>query len=167
MGCIHHRPSTNSYDYINTNRKCILFLERGFKLALPVILFKFLGNLIRETRIGSTSKKGKFIFNGRLILDILVENGLVDDLMVSGLTSELVKDAGKFFWGKNLKIMGLISKVVKLDYLHIKEDICGMGILVDNFPIFTKIDPLEVLEYYLEICNKEGIDPMVDPFNLP
>lgn len=32
-----------------------------------------------------------------MIFDILVENGLVDDLLVSGLTDELVNDAGKIF----------------------------------------------------------------------
>lgn len=95
-----------------------------------------------------------------------MENGLVNDLMVSGLTDELVKDVGQIFWGKNLKSMGLISKVVKPDYLPSKEDICGTRIHVDNFPIFTKIDPLEVMAYYLKSCNKEGIDPLVGPFNL-
>lgn len=97
----------------------------------------------------------------------MVENGLVDDLLISGLTSELVKDAEKFFWGKNLRSMSLISKIAKIYYLPTKEDICGTRIPVDNFPIFTKIDPPEVLAYYLESCNKEGIDPLVDPFNLP
>lgn len=72
-----------------------------------------------------------------------------------------------FNWGKNLKNMGLISKVIKPDYIPSKEDIYGIRISVDNFPIFTKIDPPEVLEYYLERCNKDGIYPMVDPFNLP
>lgn len=101
MGCIHHRPSTNSSDYINTNRKFMLFfLEIGFKLELPVILFKFLRDSIRENRTGSMSKKGRFILNGRLISDFLFENGLMDDLQVSGLTEELVKDAGKIFWGR-------------------------------------------------------------------
>lgn len=42
-----------------------------------------------------------------------------------------------------------------------------MRIPVDNFPIFTKIDPPEVLAYYLESYLKDGIEPMVDPFNLP
>lgn len=42
-----------------------------------------------------------------------------------------------------------------------------MRIPVDNFPIFTKMYPPEVLAYYLERCLKDGIDPMVDPFNLP
>lgn len=54
---------------------------------------------IRESIIGGYSKKNKskFIPNGRLISDILVENGLVGDLLVSGLTDESVKDAGKIF----------------------------------------------------------------------
>lgn len=69
--------------------------------------------------------------------------------------------------GKNLKSMSLIFKVVKPDCIPSKDDICGTRILVDNFPIFTKIDPLNVLEYYLENFLKDGIDPLVDPFNLP
>lgn len=82
-------------------------------MELPSILLKFLRDSIRETRTRSTSKKGRYIPNGRLISNILVENGLVDDLLISGLTEELVKDAGKIFWGKNLKSMGLTSKVVR------------------------------------------------------
>lgn len=91
----------------------------------------------------------------------------MDDLLVSGLKEELVKDAGKFFWGKNLKSIGLISKVAKPDFIPSKEDICGMRIPVDKFQIFTKIDPPEVMEYYLKSYHKDGICPMVDPFNLP
>lgn len=93
-------PSTNSYDYINTCQKFMLFfLEKGVKLGLPSILFKFMRDSIRESRTGGSSKKTKrkFIPNDRLIYDILVENGLVDGLLVSGLTEELVKDAGKVF----------------------------------------------------------------------
>lgn len=63
--------------------------------------------------------------------------------------------------------MGIISKVVRPYFIPSKDDICGMRIPVDNFPIFTKIDPPEVLEYYLESCLKDGIDPLVEPFNLP
>lgn len=62
--------------------------------------------------------------------------------------------------------MGLISRAVKPNYLHTKEDICGTRIPIDNFPTFTKIDPLDVLAYYLDGCIEEGIDPLVDPFNL-
>lgn len=94
--CIHHRPSTNNSDYINTRQKFMIFcLEKGVKLGLPSILFKFLRDSIRESITSGSSKKTKrkFIPNGRLIFDILVENGLVDDLLVSALIDKLVKDA--------------------------------------------------------------------------
>lgn len=81
----------------------LFFLEKGFKLALLAIMFKFPRDSIIETRTGSMSKKGRFILNGRLISNLLVKNGLVDDLLVSGLMKKLVKDAGKFFWGNNIK----------------------------------------------------------------
>lgn len=98
LGCVHHRPNTNSSDYINTIQKYMsFFLEKWYKMELSAVLFKFLKDSIRETKTGSTSKKGRYIPNGRLISDILVENGLVDELLISGLTEELVKDAGKIF----------------------------------------------------------------------
>lgn len=167
MGCIHHQSSRNSSNYINTIQKYMMFfLEKGFKLALPAFLFKFLMGSIRETRTGSTSKKGRFIPNGRLISDLLVENCLVDDLLINRLTEELIKDARKILRRKNLMSISLISKVLKPNIIHSKDDICGMRIPVDNFPIFTKIDPLEVLEYYLESYLKDGIYPIIDLFNL-
>lgn len=52
-----------------------------------------------------------------------MENGVVKDLLGNGLIVELVKDVGKVFWGNNLKIIGLISKVARPDYLPTKEDI--------------------------------------------
>ncbi|XP_050897261.1 uncharacterized protein LOC127104091 [Lathyrus oleraceus] len=170
IGCIHHRPSTNSSDYVNTRHKFMLFfLDKGLKMGLPSILFKFMRDSVRESRTSGSSKKNKskFIPNRRLISDILVENGLVDDLLVSGLTNELMKDAGMVFWGKNLKRMGLISRVVRPYFIPSKDDIYGMKTLVENFHIFTQIDPPEVLLYYLESCHKDGIDSMVDPFNIP
>lgn len=169
LGCIHHRPNTNSSNYVNTRQKFMLFfLEKDLKLTSPSILFKFMRDSIRESRTGGSSnkRKSKFIPNGRIISDLLVENGLVDDLIVGGLTDELVKDVGKIFWGKNLNIIGLIYKVVRPYFIPLKDDICRMRILVDNFPIFTKIDPPEILMNYLESCLKDGIDSMVDPFNL-
>lgn len=73
LGCIHHRPNTNSSDYINIIHKYMMFfLEKGYKLALPMLLFKFLRDSIRETRTESTSKKGRFIPNGRLLFNLLV-----------------------------------------------------------------------------------------------
>lgn len=74
-GCINHRPSTNSSDHINTRQKIMLFLlENAVKLRLPSLLFKFIRDSIRESRIDGSFKKtiSKFIPNGRLISDILV-----------------------------------------------------------------------------------------------
>ncbi|KAI5383528.1 hypothetical protein KIW84_070782 [Lathyrus oleraceus] len=102
---LHFMPSTNSSGYINTRQKIMLFLlDKGVKLGLPSLLFKFIRDSIIEYRTGGSFKKSrsKFIPNGRLILDILVESGVVE----SGLIEELVIDAGKVFWGKNMKING-------------------------------------------------------------
>ncbi|XP_050916319.1 uncharacterized protein LOC127131441 [Lathyrus oleraceus] len=160
LGCIHHRPSTNSSNYSNTRQKFMLFyLEKGVKLGLPLILFKFMRDSIRESRTAGSSKKTKIksIPNGRLISDIL---------MGSGLTKELVKDAGKVFWGKNLKSMGIISRIQRPDFIMSKDDIYGTRNPIDDYPIFTKTDPPRVLMAYLESCLKDGLEPLVDPFNL-
>lgn len=108
----------------------LFFLEKDLKLALPSIFFKFLRDFIIESRIGSSSKKvkGKFTPNGCLILDILVKNDLMDDLIMIGLADELVKDSGKVLWGKNLKSMGLISKISNPEHFPSKEEICGVRI---------------------------------------
>lgn len=100
LGCIHHRPSTNNSDYVNTRQKFMLFfLEKDLKLELPSILFKFMRDSIKESKTGRSSKKrkSKFIPNVRLISDILVENGLVYDILVSGLTDEILKDVKNIF----------------------------------------------------------------------
>lgn len=78
-----------------------------------------------------------------------------------------MKDAGKVFWGKNLKSMGLISRIQRPYFILSKHDICGTRNPIDDYPFFTKIDPPQVLMAYLESCLKDGLDPLVDPFNLP
>lgn len=95
-----------------------------------------------------------------------MESGLVDDLLVSGLTEELAKDAGKVLWGKNLKSMGIISIFQRPHVILSKDDIYGTRNLIDNYLIFTKIDPPQIMMAYLESCLKDGIEPLVDPFNL-
>lgn len=116
MGCIHHRPSTKSSDYVNTRQNFMLFfLKKGLKLGLPSILFKFMRDSARECRTDGSSKRTKassFLMEGSFLTFLLIMC-LVDDLLASGLTDELMKDAGKIFWGKNLKSTNLISKVVR------------------------------------------------------
>lgn len=58
MGCIHHMPSTNNSDYVNTLQKFMLFfMENGLKLDLPSIMFKFMRDSIYESRIGGPSRR--------------------------------------------------------------------------------------------------------------
>ena len=80
LGCIHHRPSSSSSDYVNTDQKCILYyLHKGLKLNLPSLLFKYLRDSIRDTR--NNMKRRDYIPMGRLILDVLIESGHVDHLI--------------------------------------------------------------------------------------
>lgn len=51
LGTIHHLPASNSYDYINTDQKCILYcLHKGLKLNLQALLFKYLRDSISKTQ---------------------------------------------------------------------------------------------------------------------
>lgn len=71
LGCIHHITSTNSPYYINTNHKYIFYyLSTRSKMNLPSILFKYMTEMVKETKNGS-SKLRKRIPLGKLIFDIL------------------------------------------------------------------------------------------------
>ena len=48
-----------------------------------------------------------------------------------------------------------------------KEEISSSYTQLVNYHIFTNIDPPEVLAYYMDICQEDGVDPLVDPPNLP
>lgn len=63
--------------------------------------------------------------------------------------------------------MGLISKIRRPEIVLTKDDIYGIRNPIDDYPIFTKVDPPQVLMAYLESCLKDGIYQLVDPFNLP
>lgn len=62
--------------------------------------------------------------------------------------------------------MGLISKIRRPYIVMSLDDICGTINPIDDYPIFTKVDPPQVLMEYLESYLKDGIDPLADPFNL-
>lgn len=99
LGCIHHRPSLNSADYINTYQKYMLYyLSTGAKMNLPFILFKYLRDMVKETRNGSP-KLRKWIPLGSLIFYILFEIKLVQTLMGVWMTKEVEFEIGKNFNG--------------------------------------------------------------------
>src|ERR1044072_5116770 len=80
LTCINPRPLNLYHDYLNANQKCFLYhLQNNDKLCLPAILFLHLKESIQESRTSANKDKEiiKYIPFGRLISDILVENGLI------------------------------------------------------------------------------------------
>lgn len=64
-------------DYINVDHKYMLYyLDKGIKMNIPSILFKYLREMVKEIR-NKVSKQWKWIPLGKLISDILVERKLV------------------------------------------------------------------------------------------
>lgn len=56
-------------------------------------------------------KLRNYIPLGKLILDVLIESGLVDHLIFLNLMEDFTVDVGKPLNRRNLKSMGLIDKV--------------------------------------------------------
>lgn len=111
LGSIHHRPTSNSSDYINTDQNCILYcLHKGLKLNLSSLLFKYLRDSVRDTR--NNMKPITYIPLGRLISDVLIESGLVDHLIRHNLMKDVTIDTGSPLNSRNLKSMGIIERVM-------------------------------------------------------
>lgn len=80
LGCIHHRSQTNSFDFINTDKKYMsYYISTSQKINLPSILFKYMREMVRETRDGR-NKMRNLIPLGRLISNVLIERNLVGTL---------------------------------------------------------------------------------------
>lgn len=79
-------------------------------MNLPPILFKYLRELVKETRDESPKPK-KWIPLGRLIPNILFERNLVQTLIEVGLIKEVEFDIRKTINGRNMKNMSLITVV--------------------------------------------------------
>lgn len=94
MGCVHNIPSTNSFDYINIDQKYMMYyLSSRTKMNITYILFKYLRELVKETR-NETPKPIKWIPLGRLISDILFESKMVKTLIYVGLKRKMNSTLG-------------------------------------------------------------------------
>lgn len=139
LGYVHHIPLINFSDYINKDQKYILFyISFGTKMNLPFILFKYLKELVKETRDGSP-KARKWIPMGRLISYVLFERKLVQTLIDVGLTKEVNIDIRRVFNEKNLKNISLISSVIDPSESLDKNAVASKRMPVEV--IFTKEDP--------------------------
>ena len=162
LGCLNPRPSTNSADYINTNQKYMLYcLKKGKKLCLPFIIFHYLKEIITKSRT-TTAREGKkiphYIPFGRILSDILVESGLVDALRDAQCTEDLVTTAGDTLDARNLKKMGVLEQVSVDPTPEAPEDVLKKRMMVNGYPLWTKLDSPEALALYIYSMQQEGID---------
>jgi hypothetical protein len=158
LACINPRPLTFSSDYINANQKCLLYhLQNKDKLCLPAILFLYLRESIQKSRTTANESKKiiTYIPFGRLISDILVENGLVKFLREEAkYPVDLVASVGDTLTAKNLKNMGIIEEVISEPVLEEDEVVLTKRQIIDGFPPFTKQDnPAVIAEFIFEMIQ--------------
>lgn len=118
------------------------YISSRIRMNLPPILLKYMRELVKETRNGGAIIR-KWIPIGRLIPDVLVESKLVETLQRLNVTKVIVTNVGKIFNKRNLKNMYLISKVIDPLEVMDMDEISSRRVSIDDYPIFTKMDPPE------------------------
>ncbi|KAI5429355.1 hypothetical protein KIW84_034094 [Lathyrus oleraceus] len=158
LGTIHHRPASNSSNYINADQKCILYcIHKGVKICLPALLFRYLRDSVRETR--NNMKLRSYIPLGRLLSDVFIENGLVDHLEKAKLMQDLVIDTGRPLNARNLKSMGIIKKIQVRPTLDTSWDsLKDQRKLPHGLARFYKNEPRDAVAIYLQRLLDEGVD---------
>src|ERR1044072_2811388 len=161
LGCINPRPSTNSSDYINTHQKYMLHcLVKHKKLCLPFIIFQYLREIIIKSRTtaGDNKKIIRYIPFGRLLSNILVESGLVDDPKDAQCTEDLKASTGEVLDAKNMKKMGVVTSVIIPPEPESSHDALMKRFFVDGYPLFYKIEPPEVIAQYIYDMQQDVVD---------
>ncbi|KAI5396791.1 hypothetical protein KIW84_062858 [Lathyrus oleraceus] len=158
LGTIHHRPASNSSDYINADQKCILYcIQKGVKINLPALLFRYLRDSVRETR--NNMKPRSYIPLGRLLSDVFIEHGLVDELEKTKLMDDLAIDVGKPLNARNLKSMGIIKKIqVKPTLDTTWDSLKDQRKMPHGLARFFKNEPRDAVAIYLQRLLDDGID---------
>src|ERR1044072_4293429 len=162
LGCLNPRPPNSSADYINTNQKNMLYcLKKHTKLCLPFIILQYLKYVInksRTTTAGEGKKLPHYIPFGRILSDILVENGLVDDLRDAQCTEDLVASTGDTLDARNLKKMGVLEEIAVDPESEDPEEVLKKRMVVDGYPIWTKLDSPVALALDIYTMQQEGLD---------
>ncbi|KAI5402748.1 hypothetical protein KIW84_050378 [Lathyrus oleraceus] len=158
LGTIHHRPASNSSDYINADQKCILYcIQKGIPINLPVLLFRYLRDSVRETR--NNMKPRSYIPLGRLLSDIFIEHGLVDALEKTRCMDDLAIDVGKPLNAKNLRSMGIIKDIRVKPTMEVTwEALKDQRKMPHGLERFFKNEPRDAIAIYLQDRLDEGID---------
>src|ERR1044072_8973083 len=130
------------------------------KLCLPFIIFQYLKESINKSR--TTADEGKKILHyipfGRILSHILVESGLVDALRAAQCTEDLVVSTGDILDDRNLKKMGVVESVVIQPVPETPQEALMKRFFVDGYPLFSKIEPPEVIAQYIFMMQQDGID---------
>src|ERR1044072_8274449 len=162
LECINPRPPNSSDDYINGNQKYMLHcLIKHKKLFLPFIISQYLRHMIiksRATTAGESKKLPHYIPFGRILSDILVENGLVNDLRDAQCTEDLVATSGDTLEARNLKKMGILEKITVDPVPEDPKDVLEKRMIVDGYPIWTKLDSPVALALHIYTMQQEGLD---------
>lgn len=124
---------------------------------LPTLLFKYLMDSVRDIR--NHMKPRNYIPLGRLISDVLIESGLVDHLISYNLMEDVTVDIGKPLNARNLKSMGIIERVLVKPTLDTSwKALKDQRKIPNGLYLFSKIDPQEVIDYYLQDLAYQGVD---------
>src|ERR1044072_6752778 len=162
LGCLNPRPHSSSADFININQKYYLYcLKKGKKLCLPFIIFHYLKKLITDTRTTASSeekKKPRYVPFGRLLSDILTENGLVQALRDAQCTTELKETTGEVLNSKNMKKISILEKVTVDPETEDPQDVIKKRMAVNGFPNWSKYDNPEAIAWYVYALELEGHD---------
>src|ERR1044072_1197409 len=162
LGCLNPRPYSSSADYININQKYYLYcLKKGKKLCLPFIIFHYLKKLITDTRTtasGEEKKKPRYVPFGRLLSDILTENGLVQALRDAQCTTELKETTGEVLNSRNMKKISILEKVTVDPETEDPQDVIKKRMAVNGFPNWSKYDNPEAIAWYVYALELEGHD---------
>lgn len=158
LGCIFHRKITNSPDYINNKQIYLLYcIGTGRRVYLPHMLFDHLYTHVKETREDGKNKSRTWIGMGRLLSDILTETGLVDHLAEAGQAEILKSTVGKSLDGRSLFRLKLIDEVKAEPQDISQESVKKRRIRLEDFPLWTKEEPVECLIAFIAACKKDGI----------
>src|ERR1044072_6428156 len=134
-------------------------LKKHKKLCLPFIIFEYLKELINKSRITAGNKKVlNYIPFGRLLSDILVESGIVDALRDAQCTEDLTTSVGDVLDARNLKKMGVLEKITVYPIPEADEVVLDRRLMEDDFPPFSKEEPLEAIMEYIRMQVDDRYD---------
>ncbi|WP_338309876.1 hypothetical protein, partial [Bradyrhizobium sp. TM233] len=147
LNCINQRPKGSSPDYINFNQKAMLFfIQDQKKICLPYFLFSYLKECIRKSRTTASIKSAiKYIPFGRLLSDLFIESGLIQDLINAGCTEDLTTIVSDVFTANSLKKMGLVKKKIAPAHEDTSSEIRSRRVPLNDYPLWTQADHPEAI----------------------